>query len=128
MYLSRSWVQRTFACVFGFTPYPEAIAIALGDPLDGLEEAMGKVSKVLIARNAGSDRYALLRAYLEKGDRGVSAVLIRPLDEEEPPRRLEFAVSFAARDALGLKDGDEVTAYLFTTLASNQLSISGIEA
>lgn len=127
-YLSRSWVRRTFACAFGFVPFPETFTVDLGNPLDGLEEAVGKVSKVLISPEAGSDRYALLRAFLEKGDCGVPAVLIRPLDAEEPPRQLEFAAPVDVRDALGLDDGDEVTAYLFTSLVPCQRIITENQA
>jgi len=89
---------------------------------------MGKASKVLISADPGSDRYALLRAFLEKGACGTTAVLVRPLDDTEPPRQLEFAAPVNVRDALGVADGDEVTVYLFTSLVPCQQVIAEHQA
>lgn len=124
-YLSHHWVRRALKRAFGFTPLSETLGVAPGVSLDELEGALGTAGRMLVPAEAGSGGYALLRAFLEKGVRGIPAVLVQPLDAWRFPQRLEFAVPVDVRSAWGLGDGDEVTVYLFTTLVPRLRTASG---
>lgn len=125
-YLSHHWVRRTMKHAFGFVPFAETLGVALGVSLDELEGALGTAGRMLVPAEAGSGGYALLQAYLEKGVCGLPAVLVQSLDEWKSPHRLEFALPVDVRSAWGLEDGDEVTAYIFTSLVPRLRPAAGV--